>query len=259
MLGAIKSSRQELLAAMEGKVPRDLVKRLTLIKDLSKLKSLVKNVRQLDKMTDTGRVKHLVSKYGNEENNKLASLLQQSAEMRKHLDPTKSQRQILTVRFTAYDKRSYFAGKRLAKACEMMGLDFSGPVGLPQKTKRWTVLKSPFKYKKHQESWEQRIIRSIVTIDTNNHGHLVPNLLNYIAKTCYSGVDVKIRSRRFIAPEQIYVDPYLKERISLPSTTSNETETNFAEARLDEHIIKEALAIPAKPKKTKVTETVIQL
>lgn len=256
MLGAIKSSRQELLAAMEGKVPRDLVKRLTLIKDLSKLKALAKNVRQLDQMTDAGRVKHLVSKYKGVENDKLSTLLQQSAEVRKHLDPSSSQRQILTVRFTAYDKRSYYAGKRLAKACSMMGLPYSGPVGLPQKTKRWTVLKSPFKYKKHQESWEQRHIRSIVTIDTANHGHIVPNLLNYIAKTCYSGVDVKIRSRRFIAPDQIYTDPYLKERIGLPPVTPD---TNYADSQLDANIVSETLAIAAKPKKVKVTENVIQL
>lgn len=256
MLGTIKSSRQELLAAMEGKAPRDLVKRFTLIKDLSKLKALVKNVRVLDKVTDTGRVKHLVAKYKAEDNDKLSSLLQQSAELRKHLDPARAQRQILTVRFTAYDKRSYYAGKRLAKACSMMGLDYSGPVGLPQKTKRWTVLKSPFKYKKHQESWEQRIIRSIVTIDTANHGHLVPNLLNYIAKTCYSGVDVKIRSRRFIAPEQIYTDPYLKERIGLPPVASD---TSYSDSQLDQNILDETLAIPAKEKKVKLTQTIVQL
>lgn len=42
-----------------------------------------------------------------------------------------------------------------------------GPVGLPTKTKRWTVLKSVFKYKKFQESFEMIIYNQKLTIDTD--------------------------------------------------------------------------------------------
>jgi ribosomal protein S10 len=256
MLGKIKSSRRELLAAMEGKAPRDLVKRLTLIKDLNQLKSLVKNVRTLESVVDKGRVKHLVSKYKGTQNNKLSSLLQQSAEVQKHLDPLKSQREVLTIRYSSFDRRAHYAGVRLAKACELMGFGFTGPVGLPQKTKRWTLLKSPFKYKKHQESWEKRTIRSIVTIDTEERGHLLPNLIEFLSKTNYTGVEVKIKTRRFISPEQIYTDPYVKENLNyLPALP----DVDYGASAIDEPILKEVLAIPAKAKGTKVVETIVKL
>lgn len=256
MLATLKSSRRELLAAMEGKVPSKLVKRLTLIKDIKRLKELVKDVRDLEPMADKGRADHLVKKYKSSDNNKLANLIQQSAEVRAHLDPESAQRQILTIRYTAYDKRAHYAGVRLAKACDLMGVSFTGPVGLPQRLRRWTVLKSPFKYKKHQESWEQRRIRSIVTIDTGDRGNLVPNLLEFVDKTNYAGVDVKIKIRRFISPEQIYVDPYLKEQISTKAASPG---VDYGGTALDSDVVKETLAIPAKPKKTKAVETIIQL
>lgn len=256
MLSSIKSSRRELLAAMEGKAPRNLVKRLTLIRDLNKLKALAKDVRQLEGVTDKNRAKFLVEKYKSIDNNKLSSLLQQTSEVLGHLSPLDTQRQILTIRFSAYDKRAYFAGLRLAKACDLMGLEFAGPVGLPQKTRRWTVLKSPFKYKKHQESWEQRVIRTIVTIDTQDRGHLVPNLIKFLDKTNYVGVDVKLKIRRFISPEQIYVDPYLKEQLATKAASSG---ADYSQTSLDAEILQEALNIPIQAKKKKATESVIKL
>ncbi len=42
-----------------------------------------------------------------------------------------------------------------------------GPVGLPTKTKRWTVLKSVFKYKKFQESFEMIIYNQKLTVDAD--------------------------------------------------------------------------------------------
>jgi ribosomal protein S10 len=256
MLAGIKSSRRELLAAMEGKAPRDLVKRVTLIQDLKKLKELVKDVKVLENMADRGRSRYLASQYVKADNNKLATLVQRSGEVQKHLDPTSSQRQILTVRFTAYDKRAQFAGVRFAKACELMGFTFSGPVGLPQKTKRWTLLKSPFKYKKHQESWEQRFIRSIVTVDMEDRGHLVPNLMEYLTKTHYVGVDVKIKTRRYISPEQVYTDPYLKEPIS---TKVANPEADYSLTTLDDEIVQQTLSIPTKVKKIKQVEAIVKL
>lgn len=256
MLGSIRSSRRELLSAMEGKAPRDLVKRLTLIQDLKKLKALVKDVKVLENMTDKGRLKHLVSHYSKSDNNKLSTLVFRSSEVQKHLNPLKSQRQILTVRFTAYDKRAQFAGVRFAKACELMGLSFSGPVGLPQKTKRWTLLKSPFKYKKHQESWEQRFIRSIVTIDMEDRGHLVPNIMDFLTKTHYVGVDVKIKTRRYISPEQIYTDPYLKEPISTKPAVDG---ADYTSTTLDDSVVQAALSIPVKQKKVKKVTNIVKL
>lgn len=258
MLSSIKSSRRELLKAMEGKAPRNLVKRLTLIKDLNKLKALAKDVRQLEKLTEPTRARHLVEKYQKEDNNKLAALIQQSPELLNHLHSSDTQRRILTIRYSSFDKRAYFAAVRLAKACDLMGLTFSGPVGLPQKTRRWTVLKSPFKYKKHQESWEQRMIRSIVTIDTQDRGHLVPNLMKFLDKTNYVGVDVKIKTRRFIAPEQIYVDPYIKEHIAIKPAIDS---VDYSQTAIDATFIQEAASapLPNKKKVKKISEPVIKL
>jgi small subunit ribosomal protein S10 len=243
MLGHLKSSRHELLAAMEGKAPKELVKRITLSKDLKQTKSVMENVKRLAAMKERAVVRNLVDKYISKDNNQLTNLIQKSSEMRQVLDPMSAQRQILTIRFTAFDKRAYMAGLRLAKACKMMGLEHAGPVGLPQKIKRWTVLKSPFKYKKHQQTWEKRYIRSIVTIDTGDRADLVPNLIEFLRKTTYTACDVKIKTRRFIVADQIYVDPYVKERLSAKPATSG---VAYGEFELDDSLLKASLETAAK-------------
>lgn len=238
MLTQIRSSRRELLAAMEGKAPRDLLKRLLQVKDLGELKNMANGVKKLGKLENRAQVKKLVEKYANRDDNKLVNLLQVQSEMRKVLEPPSANRQILTIRYTAYDKRAYMAGHRLAKACQLMGIKYSGPVGLPQKTHRWTVLKSPFKYKKHQESWEQREVRSVVSIDTEDRGELIPNLLRFLEQTNYTGVNIKIKSRRFISPEQIYTDPYIKEKLS---TTPAAPNVSYGDFNLEDAVLSEAL------------------
>lgn len=184
-------------------------------------------VKVLAKLKSKSQSKALVSKLAKRQDNPLVNLFGVSADMRKVLEPPRAGRQLITVRYSSFDKRSYQAGVRLARACELMGFTYTGPVGLPQKIKRWTVLKSPFKYKKHQESFEQRYNRSVVTIDTGERSNLIPNLIQFIYKTNYVAVDVKLKIRRFISPEQVYTDPYTKEKLSTAPIDPSLNYSNF--------------------------------
>ena len=83
------------------------------------------------------------------------------------LDPPEKQRVVYTFRFAAYDTTSHLASTRCAIAARLLGMKCSGPVPLPRRTFRIAVLKSPFKYKKHQEHWEIRTYPWLVQVETN--------------------------------------------------------------------------------------------
>lgn len=62
-----------------------------------------------------------------------------------------------------------------------------GPVGLPTQTKRWTVLKSVFKYKKFQESFEMIIYNQKLTVDADKE--TADRFLKYVQGTHLATAD----------------------------------------------------------------------
>eukprot|EP01125_Pyxidicula_operculata_P008348 TRINITY_DN280_c0_g2_i1.p1 TRINITY_DN280_c0_g2~~TRINITY_DN280_c0_g2_i1.p1 ORF type:complete len:355 (+),score=122.82 TRINITY_DN280_c0_g2_i1:17-1081(+) len=114
---------------------------------------------------------------------------------------------VTQLKFKAYDNRSVDAARRARIALDLLGINCSGPVPLPRKTTRYAVLKSPFKWKKHQELWEIRTHSRLVTfeadVDTTNR------VLQFLYNNVYPGVGLRVRKLVFEPLDKYYKSPYL--------------------------------------------------
>jgi len=76
------------------------------------------------------------------------------------------------------------------RAAYWLGLPCTGPVPLPRRTERWTVIKSPFIFKKQQENFERRTYSRLVTIK-DGHPDVVEMWLSYCVKNMFHGTGMK--------------------------------------------------------------------
>ena len=76
------------------------------------------------------------------------------------------------------------------RAAYYLGLPASGPVPLPRKTERWTVIRSNFVHKKSQENFERITMRRLIQIK-DGHPDVVQIWLAYLRKHAYHGVGMK--------------------------------------------------------------------
>ena len=76
------------------------------------------------------------------------------------------------------------------RAAYYLGLPASGPVPLPRITERWTVIKSPFIFKKVQENFERITLRRLIQIK-DGQPEVVQAWLAFIRKHAFHGVGMK--------------------------------------------------------------------
>lgn len=70
-------------------------------------------------------------------------------------------------------------------------LEISGPVVIPQKSKKLVLLRSPFVHKKSQEHFEISNYKLLIQIKSNNN--LILNMvINYILKKLIFNIECKI-------------------------------------------------------------------
>jgi len=75
----------------------------------------------------------------------------------------------IRVKLKAYDHRLIDKSvKAIVETVERTGAEISGPVPLPTKIKRYTVLRSPHVNKKSREQFEIRIHKRLIDILTPN-------------------------------------------------------------------------------------------
>ncbi|HCB64120.1 MAG TPA: 30S ribosomal protein S10 [Fusobacteria bacterium] len=61
------------------------------------------------------------------------------------------------------------SAKRIIEAVEKSGASVAGPVPLPTKIKKYTVLRSPHKHKDARNQYEQRIHKRMIEVSDSNH------------------------------------------------------------------------------------------
>ncbi|KKY29255.1 putative 30s ribosomal protein s10 [Phaeomoniella chlamydospora] len=76
------------------------------------------------------------------------------------------------------------------RAAYYLDLPASGPVPLPRKEERWTVIRSNFAHKKSQENFNRITLRRLIQIQ-DGHPEVVQTWLAYIRKHAYHGVGMK--------------------------------------------------------------------
>jgi small subunit ribosomal protein S10 len=83
------------------------------------------------------------------------------------------------------------AASDIVRAVEKTGAQVSGPIPLPSKVERWTVLRSPHIDKKSREQFELRTHKRLLDIDDSR-----PQTMDALTKLeLPAGVDVEIKVR----------------------------------------------------------------
>jgi small subunit ribosomal protein S10 len=96
-----------------------------------------------------------------------------------------------SLQLRSYSLRNLeFFADFVMRAAFYLKLPASGPVPLPKRTERWTVLKSNFINKKAQENFERITYRRLVTI-YDGHSEVVERWLAFVRKWQFYGVGMK--------------------------------------------------------------------
>lgn len=95
------------------------------------------------------------------------------------------------LQLRSYSSRhvEFFADFAL-RAAYYLDLPASGPVPLPRIVERWTVIKSPFIFKKSQENFERITLRRLVQVK-DGHIDVVQAWLAFLRKHAFHGVGMK--------------------------------------------------------------------
>jgi len=76
------------------------------------------------------------------------------------------------------------------RAAYYFGLPATGPVPLPRRIERWTVIRAPFIFKKTQENFERRTYSRLVTVK-DGHPDIVEMWISYCIQNAYHGTGMK--------------------------------------------------------------------
>lgn len=96
----------------------------------------------------------------------------------------------IRIRLKAYDHMVLDqAAADIVRTVEKSGAKISGPIPLPTKTQRWTVLRSPHVDKKSREQFELKTHKRLIEIQDSR-----PQTVDALTKLDLpSGVDVEIK------------------------------------------------------------------
>lgn len=96
----------------------------------------------------------------------------------------------IRIRLKAYDHVVLDrAAADIVRTVEKSGAHASGPIPLPTKTQRWTVLRSPHVDKKSREQFEMKTHKRLIEIDDSR-----PQTVDALTKLDLpAGVDVEIK------------------------------------------------------------------
>ncbi|MFQ5704063.1 MAG: 30S ribosomal protein S10 [Gemmatimonadales bacterium] len=96
----------------------------------------------------------------------------------------------IRIRLKAYDHVVLDrAAADIVRTVEKSGAHASGPIPLPTKTKRWTVLRSPHVDKKSREQFEMKTHKRLIEINDSR-----PQTVDALTKLDLpAGVDVEIK------------------------------------------------------------------
>jgi len=98
--------------------------------------------------------------------------------------------QNIRIRLKAYDHRVLDrSAQQIVEAAERTGAVVAGPVPLPTRIRKYTVIRSPFKHKDSQEHFESRTHKRLIDIPD-----LKPDTVDELKKlNLPAGVDIELK------------------------------------------------------------------
>ncbi len=106
----------------------------------------------------------------------------------------------------------------LAIAAEMIGIKKMGPLALPTKTKRWALLRSPFKHKKSYEHFEMKTHRRLLLIEGDPS--TLRKFVDFAVDTMEPIASLKIREHHYHKLRNFYSLTIAKAQESSPKIPS---------------------------------------
>eukprot|EP01126_Amoeba_proteus_P007100 TRINITY_DN12523_c0_g1_i1.p1 TRINITY_DN12523_c0_g1~~TRINITY_DN12523_c0_g1_i1.p1 ORF type:complete len:279 (-),score=33.00 TRINITY_DN12523_c0_g1_i1:160-996(-) len=114
---------------------------------------------------------------------------------------------VTQLKFRAFDvPRLRTCVLRSKIALDLLGIKCTNPAILPRRRKLFAWLKSPFKWKKHQELWEFRTYTRCMTFEADVLA--TRQALDFIYSTLYPGVGLRVKRLSFEPLEKWYKNPY---------------------------------------------------
>ncbi len=115
----------------------------------------------------------------------------------------------LAIRIDGYAPEHVdFAARKLFLAAKMIPearLHFISPAYLPTHTTKWTVNRSPFKYKRHRDTFEMNIHKRLVVF--NAPAEIASKYTTFVKTSLPSNVRVRINEHDFYPVSMLYNVP----------------------------------------------------
>jgi ribosomal protein S10 len=84
-----------------------------------------------------------------------------------------------------------FFSKFIQRTSQQLSTNIVGPIPQPPSVRKWTVLTSPFKYKKFQETFERKSYKRLFKFyEMSTDG--VDKLIYYLAQVCPAGLSMRV-------------------------------------------------------------------
>ncbi|KAL7750832.1 28S ribosomal protein S10, mitochondrial [Sorochytrium milnesiophthora] len=106
------------------------------------------------------------------------------------------------------------------EAARALGVPTSGVIRLPAHVQRWTMLTSPFKYKKFQEAFERKTHKRLLRVQNYSEvsRDAIEKWIHYLGKTCPAGVSIKVSQWEmepldYAAQAQKRADDMIKQQV----------------------------------------------
>eukprot|EP01129_Flabellula_baltica_P003607 TRINITY_DN13361_c0_g1_i1.p1 TRINITY_DN13361_c0_g1~~TRINITY_DN13361_c0_g1_i1.p1 ORF type:complete len:173 (-),score=43.04 TRINITY_DN13361_c0_g1_i1:53-571(-) len=100
---------------------------------------------------------------------------------------------------------------------------------IPQQKRRFNVLKSGFKWKRHSAHYEKRSYRFLLTIESDE---LVSDrFIGCVKKIMYPGIALKIRHFNFEPLDKYYIHPYMNRVDIGEPEVAKEDKDNFSKLK----------------------------
>eukprot|EP01128_Nolandella_sp_AFSM9_P009039 TRINITY_DN5682_c0_g1_i1.p1 TRINITY_DN5682_c0_g1~~TRINITY_DN5682_c0_g1_i1.p1 ORF type:complete len:292 (+),score=78.65 TRINITY_DN5682_c0_g1_i1:58-876(+) len=113
---------------------------------------------------------------------------------------------VTQIKFKGFDTKVVGSARRARLTLDLLNVPCSGPVPLPRRRRTFNFLKSPFKWKKHQELWEMREYSRVITFEADLKQTNI--ILKVLYRGLYDGVGLRVRRLEFEPIEKYIKDPY---------------------------------------------------
>ncbi len=140
-----------------------------------------------------------------------------SEEVKKRVEEILGRRRVLELTFAGFDDRFFEASERIIMAAKLVpNARVIGPYPLPTRTRKWTILKGPFKHKKARDQLGLSRYQRRLKIDTTRD--VADRFLEFLKENMHPVIAIQVRVHDYVPIEEYFT-------LSKDLEAANESET----------------------------------